>query len=62
MASSSSGGASVPGTRPCLELCRIVRLVLTPQAPARSASSASFDISAISSASASCSWARSPIT
>ncbi len=32
-ASSSSGGASVPGTSPCFELCRIVRLVLTPHAP-----------------------------
>ncbi len=55
-------GASVPGTSPCCELCRMVRLVLTPHAPARSAASASFDISVISSASASRSWARSPIT
>ena len=52
-ASSSSGRAAVPGTRPYWLLCRIVRLVVMPHAPARSASSASFDISLISSASGS---------
>jgi len=61
IASSSSGGADVPGTRPCLDRCRIVRDVVNPTAPARSASSVSDAISAMSSALAS-SWARSPIT
>jgi N-acyl-D-aspartate/D-glutamate deacylase len=56
------GVEDIPGTRPCCERWRIVRLVLMPQAPARRPSSASFDISPISSALASRSWARSPIT
>ena len=55
------GTASVPGTSPCLERCSIVRLDVTPTAPAARASSARRDISAISSVVGS-SWARSPIT